>query len=71
MNNKQVHAAFSFLDKASSAELSELFALYQTSLRDNIPGKICAAQLVMEIDRKIKAADKKLSADDQQMTFKF
>lgn len=71
LNDKQVRAAFSFLDKASSAELSELFVMYQASLRDNIPGKICAAQLVMEIDRKIKAADKKLSADDQQMTFNF
>ena len=73
LNDKQVHAAFSFLDKASSAELSELFVMYQDSLRDNIPGKICAAQLVMEIDRKIKIADRKVvvQQDSKQMKFNF
>lgn len=73
LNNKQVHAAFSFLDKASSAELSELFVMYQNSLRDNISGKICAAQLVMEIDRKIKIADRKLVVpqNSNQMKFNF
>lgn len=73
LNDKQVRAAFSFLDKASSAELSELFVMYQDSLRDNIPGKICAAQLVMEIDRKIKIADHKAAVqqDSNQMKFNF
>ena len=73
LNDKQVHAAFSFLDKASSAELSELFVMYQNSLRDNISGKICAAQLVMEIDWKIKIADRKVAVqqNSNQMKFNF
>ena len=72
LNNKQALAALSFLDKASPEEMTGLFVLYQNSLRENLSEKLCAAQLVMEIDRKIKIADRKPTMQEtNQMKFNF
>ena len=72
LNNKQALAALDYLDKASPEELTGLYVQYQNSLRENLSGKLCAAQLVMEIDRKIKIADRKPAVrNEKQMTFNF
>ena len=73
LNNKQARAALFYLDKASTEEMTGLFVQYQDSLRDNLSGKLVAAQLVMEIDRKIKSADRKpaVQPENNQMKFNF
>jgi len=73
LNNKQALSALNYLDKASPEDLTGLYVQYQNSIRENLSGKLCAAQLVMEIDRKIKIADRKLVAqqNSNQMKFNF
>ena len=73
LNNKQALSALNYIDKASPEDLTGLYVQYQNSIRENLSGKLCAAQLVMEIDRKIKIMDRKTAVqqDSKQMKFNF
>ena len=73
LNNKQALAALAYLDKASPEDLTGLYAQYQNALQDNLSGKLCAAQLVMGIDQKIRLADRKtaIQQENNQMKFNF
>ena len=73
LNNKQALSALNYLEKASPEDLTGLYVLYQTSIRESLSDKLCAAQLVMEIDRKIKSADRKpaVQPENNQMKFNF
>lgn len=72
LNTKQALSALDYLDKASPEDLTGLYVQYQNSMRENLSDKLCAAQLVMEIDRKIKIADRKPAVqNEKQMTFNF